>query len=201
LVRNIMSAPNESATNGLGRGCLIALAVAMAFVVGIVTLISSRQKAANPDFERKKAGWRTESFQKVKAGDDGNGIFVYLDPRLIEMLANDADCVANLATLILNMADLSGPQTASAGRLVNVKKVVFYDCAAAGNLLTAMKGLGSIEEIAFDTTQLSDADVRLLATFPNLKRVHFAWVNDPSREKLLRDTLPGVEIQIDESGP
>lgn len=196
-----MNPPNDVHRMRLGLGCLIAIAIAVAVVVGIAAMMSTAQKAARRDSERKMTEWRNEAFQKVKSGDDGSGVEVYRDPRLIEMLASDADCVANLTTLNLSMVDLNGPQTAAAVKLVNVKKILFYDCRGPESILTPMKGSGSIVEIGFDATLLSDDGVRLLAHFPNLKRVHFAWINEPAREKLLRDTLPGVEIQTASMAP
>jgi hypothetical protein len=193
-----MSFPNDPPRKGSGWGCLIAVLVAVAVIVAVGAMIASARKSSRLAFERKKVAWATERFEKVKAGDDGSHTSVFLDPLLIEMLANDAECVANLTTLNLSSVDLNGPQTDAAEKLVNVKKVVFYDCDGAGRLLTALSGLESIKELSFDTTQLTDDDVPLLATFPNLRRVHFAWVNSPAREKLIRDTLPGVDIQIDE---
>jgi len=192
-----MSVPDETPRKGSGWGCLIAVLVAVAVIVAGGAMIAAAQKSSRLALQRKMAAWATERFQKVKAGDDGSHTAVFLDPLLIEMLANDADCVANLTTLNLDMVDLNSPQSDAAGKLVNVKKVSFYDCDGRRRLLTAMTGLESIEEVSFDTT-VTDDEVRLLGTFPNLRRVHFPWVNSPAREKLIRDTLPGVEIQIDE---
>jgi hypothetical protein len=63
-----------------------------------------------------------------------------------------------------------------------------------------MKGSHSIEELSFDTTLLSDEGMKLLASFPNLKRVHFAYIREPSKAKSVREALPGVEVEIDEVG-
>ena len=144
-----MSFPNDPPRKGSGWGCLIAVLLAMAVIVAGGAMIASARKSARRDSERRKSERETESYQIVKAGDDGSRISVVQDPLLIEKLANDADCVANLTTLNLGMVDLNGPQTDAAGKLVHVKEVVFYDCDGAGRLLTAMSGLESIEELSF----------------------------------------------------
>jgi hypothetical protein len=77
-----------------------------------------------------------------------------------------------------------------------VKRIVFYSCGGADDLLHAMKGMPSVEDLYFEVSGLSDDGVRVLGTFPNLKKVHFEQVIDREREKLLRDTLPGVEVEI-----
>lgn len=195
-----MNPNDEPPIQKSGHSCLIALALTAVVIAVSVALINSDLKEGVRHFERKKAERRTESFEKVKAGDDGNGIIVFQDPRLIEMLAGDDDCIKNLKRLNLSSVDLNGPQTASAGKLVNVNKIAFYDCVGPEELLKAMKGSPSVEELSFDTTLVSDDGVRMLATFPNLKKVYFSYVNEQSREKLLRETLPGVEIEIEELG-
>src|SRR5262245_9060931 len=107
--------PKPNAT----RGCLIVAVVAGLVVAGLGTVVYLKLLANEREFERKQAERRVESFEKVRAGDNGEGIPVFLDPRLIEMLASDPDCIANLTTLNLSTVDLNGPQTASAGKLVN----------------------------------------------------------------------------------
>jgi hypothetical protein len=150
--------------------------------------------------EQRRAVELAELVAKVKAGDDGSGIRVSRDGRLIEMLAGDPECVENLTSLRFDMANLSGPEVASAGKLVNVEKITFYSCYGAENVLSAMKGSAALEELGFDTTGLSDDGIQLLASFPNLRRVYFAYIHEPSMAKLLRETLPGVDVEIDEVG-
>jgi hypothetical protein len=91
------------------QGCRIAFVIGAAVVVGLGLAVRSRHEASRREFERKRAEGRDEFFAKVKAGDNGDGSFVFLDPRLIEMLASDADCMANLTTLNLSSVDLTPP--------------------------------------------------------------------------------------------
>jgi hypothetical protein len=178
-----------------GRGRLVAAATVALVLVGLGSAVYLVLQSDQREFDRRQAVRRSESVEKVRAGDDGSGITIF-DPLLLEMLASDTDCVANLTTLCFSMADLSSREVASAGKLVNVKKIVFYSCHGADDVLTAMQGLPSVEELYFEVSGISDDGVRRLAAFPNLRNVRFEQVIDEQREDLLRETLPGVVIEI-----
>lgn len=191
--------PNASAdlpSKNSARGRLIAGAIVASVLAALVIAVQFKMRSDQRHFELRQAEEREKSVRVVQAGDDGENVVVFLDSRLIEMLAADPKCVANLKTLRLDMADLSGPETAAASKLVNVRRISFYNCTAANNLIAVMQGSSAVEEIRFEVTSLSDDGVRLLGTFPNLRRVHFQQIVDAERVKLLRRSLPGVELEL-----
>jgi hypothetical protein len=164
-----MRDPDSTFVRTYRRGCLFALALAAVVVAGLVVAIRVQFQRSREELEREKAQWRQEALEKVRAGDDGGKIHVFLDARLIEMLANDPVCVRNLKNLFCDMADLTGPQTAQAAKLVNVRTIGFYDCKGVDNLLAALRGMPSVEEISIEGGDLSDDGIRLMASFPNLR--------------------------------
>jgi hypothetical protein len=190
-----MNAPEGRSDAGSSRGCLLAALVLVVLLVGGGVALYLKARDSRRRFEEHQAAHRQEEFDKVKAGDDGRGIFVFLEPKLTEMLASDPDCIANLKVLHLVSVDTSGPESAAAAKLVNVREVGFYG-GNADPILAAMKGSPALEAVNFEVSGLSDEGVRTLATFPNLKKVLFQQIVAPEREVMLRKTLPGVVIEI-----
>jgi hypothetical protein len=134
-------------------------------------------------------------FNRVKGGNDGANVVSH-DPELVEMLAADPVCVANLKTLYFAEIDFAEPGYAVARKLVNVNCLGMVSCRNSDRLLAAIKGMPSLEEIFFETSLLSDEGVAILASFPNLKKVHFEQVVSDAQEQLLKATLPSIELEI-----
>lgn len=167
--------------------------------VGILGLmiwgLLAKDKRAQEEFEKRQIERWQEYVSAVKAGNDGSGIFVN-DPTLVEMLANEPDCIANLTTLYFSMAELDDARFAAFKKLTNLKSVGFYDCQGMDAAAKTIEGMPSIEEIWCEGECFTAAGVKSLATLPNLKRVEFVWEVDPAYEQLLRTTLPNVEIKL-----
>lgn len=194
-----MTKSPTSPETGQHRSCLAAIVIVGLIMAAIGAAgfwaLTKAAERSRKEFEQNQAERRVEYFGKVKAGGDGSRISI-MDPLLLEMLAEDADCVANLTELSLAMVDIAGKPSLAAKSLVNVRKIVFYDCVGADELLRALQGSAAVEDIYFEQTYLSDDGVQLLATFPNLKEAHFEDVTDASREKLLKTALPDVNLKI-----
>jgi hypothetical protein len=150
------------------KGCLIA------FICGTILLVAAGYGLYYLDEYRHNVNVTercTRFFNMVKAGDDGRMIFV-IDPLLVEMLASDEQCIANLTYLRFVDADLSDPRYEAVAKLKNLRTLHFYSCYNSEKVLAAMKGMPSVEEITFETMRGSEERERLLKTFPNLKRIN-----------------------------
>jgi hypothetical protein len=177
------------------RSCL-AMAGVLVAVLGLMVwgLIAGSERDQQ-EFEKRQAVRRQDCVAEVKSGDDGSGIFVD-SPILVEMLANDPDCIANLTTLYFSMAELDDARIAAISKLTNLKTIGFYDCQGMDAVATAIEGMPSIERIWYEGGGFTDDGVKSLATLPNLKRLEIEWGVDSTYEELLRSTLPNVEIKL-----
>jgi hypothetical protein len=154
---------------GCLKGCLIA------FICGTILIVAAgyglyylNEYQHNVNVTERS----TRFFNSVKAGDDGRLIFVF-DQLLVEMLASDEQCIANLTHLKFIDADLSDPRYEAVAKLKKLRTLHFYSCYDAEKLLAAMQGMPSVEEITFDSMRESKERERLLETFPNLKKVNY----------------------------
>ena len=121
-----------------------------------------------------------------------------MDPLLLQMLADDAECAANLTTLQFSMVDVSGTPAAAAKSFRNVREIGFYDCGGADDLLRALEDSPAVEEIFFEMAITSEM-IASMSTFSNLKKVTiYGYRVSAEQEALLRQTLPRVEIVIED---
>jgi hypothetical protein len=186
---------------GERRNCLAAVVVVgviLAVLIGVTLWAAARSaERSRREFEQRQADRRTEFFNRVKAGEDGSRMSI-MDPLLLEMLAGDAECAANLTTLQFSMVDVSGTPAAAAKSLRNVREIGFYDCGGADDLLRALEGSPAVEEIFFEMAITSEM-IPSMSTFSNLKKVTiYGYRVSAEQEALLRQTLSGVEIVIDD---
>ena len=194
-----MDEPEIKPIESKGRGCLVVAGVGVGFVILMAILIPIAREKSRRDFEQSQSELRMRLFSQVKNGDDGSRIFIF-DPIQIEMLANDADCVANLKMLYFSSVDLSSPHVSAAGKLTNVRQICFYDSDNPDNLLLAMKGLHSVEEVQFETSHIPDNTATILTGFPNLKKVGIdGQIFTEAQEKHFRETLPGIILELTET--
>jgi hypothetical protein len=184
------SPPNS----GCSRGCLIVTAIALVLIALLVVLAIRARKQVALQREAMRAKWRQQAFDAAKAGNERPLIFG--DAKAIEMLAGDADCIRNVTHLQLSNVSFENVDLSAAHKLVNVRSISFYDCAHTEKLFSAMRGMPSIEGIGWESTYVSDDGIRSLAEFPNLKRVRVEDIVSDARERLLRETLPGVALNI-----
>jgi hypothetical protein len=178
----------------IGRGGLLAVGIVLAIVAVLVTLALVARRHNAVQMEAMRAKWRQQAFDAAKAGNERPLIFG--DAKAIEMLASDADCIRNVTHLQLSNVSFENVDLSAAHKLVNVRSISFYDCAHAEKLFSAMQGLPSVEGIGWESTYVSDDGIRSLAEFPNLKRVRVEDIVSDARERLLRESLPGVTLNI-----
>ena len=191
-MRQAMADRNTKSSAG---GCL-AMAGVLVAVLGLMVwgLIAGSERE-HQEFEKRQATRRQDYVAEVKAGGDGSRMTVD-SPILVEMLANDPDCVANLTTLQFSMAELDDPRIAAIKKLENLRAISLYDCEGMDALATAIEGMPFIERIWYEGGGFSAAGVESLATLPNLKRLEIEWGVDSTHEEFLRSTLPNVEIKL-----
>ena len=152
---------------GCLKGCLIA------FVVGILLLTAAYYAIIYYDEYQHNVYITktcTRAFNEVKEGVSG---CLVIDPLVIEMLARDEQCIANLHYLNFVDVDLSDPRYEAVAKLKNLRILEFYNCHNDEKLLNAMHGMLSVEEMEFDSMRESEERERLLKTFPNLKKVTY----------------------------
>jgi hypothetical protein len=193
--------PQESPAVGEGRSCLAAVAI-VGLIVGAIGgacywALAKSAERSRQEFEQRQADRRTEFFNRVKAGEDGSRMSI-MDPLLLEMLAGDAECAANLTTLQFSMVDVSGTPAAAAKSLRNVREIGFYDCGGVDDLLRALEGSQAVEEIFFEMAITSEM-IASMKTFSNLRKVTiFGYRVSAEQESLLRQMLPSAEVLIDD---
>lgn len=181
----------------MGRMSFRAIAIALVLVfIGLMAYLLVQATHQNRHRLREhEAMVQLEDFERVKSGEDGGSIVIH-DPALIEMFAKTPECVTSLESLNLSMVDLSDPRFRKINQLTGVRKIFLYSCTSADELLMAIKGMPSVEEILFETTPLTEDSIELLTTFPNLKKVRFEQVVTRSSGKRLNKALPNVKVEI-----
>lgn len=122
-----------------------------------------------------------------------------MEPEVISKLAKDEESVEELVELNLSSIDFHDVDMTAARNLSKIKTIYAYDCTDIENLLSALQGSTSLEELSFDSMLLSDEGVQLLATFPNLRKVHFTYIADKNRVDQLRAAIPNVVVEVEET--
>jgi hypothetical protein len=117
------------------------------------------------------------------------------DAETLEMLARDPQCVANVTSVIFVMADLNDARFGRLKDLRNVTEVGFYECENVDNVLSVASEMGTVEELYFEVTRLSDESIQTLTKFPKLKKVRFEQVVADDTIDDLNKLLPNVDIE------
>ena len=189
--------PDEIQHKSKAPGCALAAVIAIAMVCLLGWWFRHEQEQARLTRLRQDAARSAEFVQQVKDGDDGSRIF-FGESLLAGKLAADPQCVTNLRRASFFMADLSDPGYAQVRRLTNVRELSFYDCGSIGTFLTNLKSMPSIETISFgDTKPMGDEEIPILASFPNLKKVHLGHDVRAAERDIWEKTLPNAEIEIE----
>lgn len=171
------------------RYCLIALiALSALLVVGIPYL--NEQKRVS--LELQKAEWRQNEFNRVKNGAQD---VLIMDSRLLPMLAQDADCIANAQQLKFSMTEITPDDARFISQLTNVKTLYFYDTHGAELVLENALDL-PIGKMGFEMDRLSKDALRKLSDFPVLTDVHFEHVMYPDEIALLEKLPPRITVHI-----
>lgn len=176
----------------MSRGCLVSLVVSMAFVGLLVIGIPFQREKQRLSFERQKAEWRQDAVERVKRGDQ---YALIMDSKLLPMLANDADCVANLNALSFSMMQMTDEDARFVSQLSNVETLSFYDTRGADLVLENARNL-PIMQMGFDMSRLPKDSLRTLSESPDLSTLHFGHVMYPSEIAILKTLQPRITVHI-----
>ena len=159
------------------RGCLSCLVFLIAFVVALPFGISFIREQERLAHERWKAEKREECFSEVKNGAKLGFVF---DPLLLPMLANDADCVANLEELYFTTGEIDSESAKHIARLANVKQIDVYEAGGVDFIVENARNL-PIESMCFESVRLSKESLRSLSDFPKLREVYLTQGLGPEK--------------------
>ena len=173
-------------------GCAVAIAVVSVLVVQAVTSVREANKRSHAELERSRQKWRLVTVESVRNGRTQAGVS---DVLLLEMLANDPQCVDTITSVWFHMADLVDPRFGRLREFKNAKEIGFYDCENADNIIDIAKEMDTVESLYFEVTRISPQSRQNLAQFRNLKKVHFEQIVDDGVIDELNKLLPNVNVE------
>lgn len=175
------------------RGCLIVAGVA---VVLLGALLAAGRILGPRAAERQRVTRVKSLFNEAKGRSSA---YIFMEAEVIKKLAEDEESAKELVEFNLSSIDFQGVDMTPASKLSKLKTIHAYDCRGIENLLSALQGSASLEELSFDSMVLSDDGIQLLATFPNLRKVYFTYIADKKRVDQLRATIPNVVVEVEET--
>lgn len=98
-----------------------------------------------------------------------------IDPRFIDMIFAEPDCVKRVEELQFTMQEVADERLGRLKALPNVTYIYFYSSHGTDTFFKNTAGMESLEEIQFEATDLSAAGIRYLAAFPNLKSLSLGY--------------------------
>lgn len=188
-----MNQPQPADTRPDSRisGCVIAILVAVVVVSALVCFAFFARQRSRAEFARQQHERRLRTVEAVKAGRTEVSVS---DAELLAMLTDDAECAEKVTAIFFFMADLGDPRFRRVREFNNVKKIGFYDCRNADNMIAVGKEMPNVESLFFEVTGISDRSMQSLAEFPQLKKVRFEQVMPDATIDELKRLLPHVEV-------
>ncbi len=120
-----------------------------------------------------------EPFRLIKEGRSSTAIS---DLTLLDKLADDADCVRNLASVTFSGVSFRDIDSAKLEELRNLVSIGFYDCKYVDKVISKCMG-PQVHSISLDTTRLSPESLELLRKAKSIevtldgKNILTAWEN------------------------
>jgi hypothetical protein len=180
------SAPSAS------RGVLLSLFVAAAIIGAAGVLLYFGAHLNRQENDRRAGERRQNEFAAIKEGRD-NEVMIY-DAELLAMIVADPDVAEHATSLVFSDADFSDERFSKIRELKGLVNVGVYSSQNADALLKYLEGMASIERMWIETSPIQDDGIRLLATLPNLKKIHFEQEMSAEQIELLEQTLPNVSV-------
>ena len=173
-------------------GCIVAVVVVAALFGLLITAGYYSAKRSQAEYERKQQERRLRAVADIRSG---RGDVSISDAELLEMLADDPECVQTVTSIYFFMADLGVSRFQRVREFGNVNDIGFYDCRNADNVMVVAKDMASIESLFFEVTGISDESLQSLAAFPNLKKVRLEQVVADETIDELNELLPDVIVE------
>lgn len=176
----------------VSRGCLKSLvfpALVLALIAFGIPLLRQQQQLA---LDRRNAERRQELFDAVKRGEPR---VLIMDSKLLQMLADDTDCVANLRELDFSMTKVTAEDASHVSRMSNLELLYFYDTHGADFVLESAREL-PIKKMGFEMARLSKDSLRSLSDFQELTEIHFEHVMFPNEIEILTSLPARTKVQI-----
>jgi hypothetical protein len=174
------------------RGVLLSLFVAAAIIGAAGVLLYFGARLNMQENDRRAGERRQNEFAAIKDAPDDE-ILIY-DAELLAMIVADADAAERATSLVFSDADFSDVRFSEVSKLKNLQNVGVYSSQNADALLKYLEGMASIERMWIETSPVQDGGIRLLATLPNLKKIHFEQEMTAKQIELLEQTLPKVSV-------
>jgi hypothetical protein len=150
----------------------------------VVQLERSRAKHA------LKVSLVDEPFRNVAGGS--NSVTVW-DLRLVEMLAKDSECIANLNSISFSGVAFEEQDAIYLSKLKNVRAISFYDC---DNVEYAIQGLVTLQVMSlyFESTELGESAIQMLGKIANPFSVE---VTEPLNSRMLEKfaSIPNATLK------
>ncbi|MBA3482347.1 MAG: hypothetical protein H0T51_11075 [Pirellulales bacterium] len=181
-----VSAPSAS------RGVLLSLFIVAAIIGAAGALLYFGARLNRQENDRRADDRRRNEFAAIKEGPDDE-ILIY-DAELLAMIVADPDAAERATSLVFSDVDFSDERFAAINKLVRLQNVGVYSSQNADALLKYVEGMASIERMWIETSPIQDDGIRLLATLPNLKKIHFEQEMSAKQIELLEKTLPKVSV-------
>ena len=133
----------------------------------------------------------TSQIADIKAGKTDT--LIGIDPRFIDDIFADPDCVAKVLSIYFMMGDMSDERLGRLRDLPNVRQIIFYDVRGADIFLKRIRGMPSVESMSFSGMNLPEEAIRHLSSFPNLKLLGCGQYNLTDNGLLQLRDLPQLE--------
>jgi hypothetical protein len=190
-----MSGSEEKAVSRIKpvmAGCALAFGIAAVLFTLFAVGADQSYQARRAERARQQQKLRLREVADAKAGRANISIY---DVELLEMLADDPQCIANITSVYFYMRDLGDPRYRRLTELHNVETIGFYSCDNVDNILAIAKDMESVQTLFFEATTVSDQSIHLLAEIPNLKKVRFEQIVAEETIEKLNDLLPNVQVE------
>ncbi len=174
------------------RGVLLSLFIVAAIIGAAGALLYFGARLNRQENDRRADDRRRNEFAAIKEGPDDE-ILIY-DAELLAMIVADPDAAERATSLVFSDVDFSDERFAAINKLVRLQNVGVYSSQNADALLKYVEGMASIERMWIETSPIQDDGIRLLATLPNLKKIHFEQEMSAKQIELLEKTLPKVSV-------
>jgi hypothetical protein len=168
--------------------------VIVAVVAAVTALLLFGERVQKREEQRRIGEHVKRDLAAIKQGR-GEDIFIY-EPELMARIAAEPQAVANATTLVFSRTDLSDPRFADIKKLKVLQNVAIDSCKNADAILIHMQGMSSVEKLWIEDSRVTERGIKALATLPNLMHVRFEQFVTPDEARLLKRTLPDVNLRL-----